>query len=106
MYNIYDDVNSMAAEEEVITCLLQHKNIRIERIISSGQITPEDKPYYQNQDEWIVVLQGKATIQLEDKQTVLNAGDTLFIPRHTYHRVTYTSAEPKVIWLAVHIDSC
>jgi cupin 2 domain-containing protein len=33
----------------------------------------------------------------------LGAGDTIFIPAHTPHRVVTTSTNPQCIWLAVHI---
>jgi len=34
----------------------------------------------------------------------MGAGDHLFIPAHTRHRVLATSEEPRCLWLAVHID--
>lgn len=103
MRNIYDNIE-IASKEEVITPLLQHKNVTIERIVSSGQVTPEDKPYQQQHDEWVIVLQGEAILKLENRQITLNAGDSLLIPQNIRHWVTYTSTEPKVIWLVVHID--
>jgi cupin 2 domain-containing protein len=35
----------------------------------------------------------------------LSAGDALFIPAHTRHRVTATAGDPPCIWLAVHIEA-
>lgn len=76
--------------------------VRIERILSSAQ--PETILYDQTQDEWVVLLQGRARLLVEGDELVLGPGDYLFIPAHTRHRVVETSAEPPCLWLAVHID--
>lgn len=76
---------------------------RIERIISNGQITPENKWYNQELDEWVVLIQGKSTILFENSIEIqLIAGDYLLIPAHKAHRVIYTSTSPACIWLAIH----
>lgn len=100
--NIHSNIPAMH-KAELFTTLLQNKNVRIERIVSSGQITPPDKPYNQIQDEWVIVLQGHATLDVAGKKVSLHPGDYYLIPAHTRHLVTYTSKEPQVIWLAVHI---
>lgn len=75
----------------------------IERIISTGQVTPIGEWYNQDQDEWVILLQGDATLDYFDGSSIqLKAGDYLFIPAHQKHRVEYTSSEPPCIWLAVH----
>ena len=79
--------------------LLNHKNIRIERIVSSDQ--PEGKEYNQDDDEWVVLIKGSATLEMNGESAQLTEGDHLFIPKHTPHRVTQTEAG--TIWLAVHI---
>ena len=75
--------------------------VRIERILSSAQ--PEPLLYDQTQDEWVVLLQGHAQLWVDGVDRSLGPGDYLFIPAHTPHRVTATSAEPPCVWLAVHI---
>lgn len=74
----------------------------IERILSSA--LPEPILYDQTQDEWVVLLQGQAQLWVDGVDRCLGPGDYLYIPAHTPHRVTGTSAEPPCIWLAVHID--
>ncbi|WP_295386499.1 cupin domain-containing protein [uncultured Thiodictyon sp.] len=74
----------------------------IERIVSSA--TPEPVLYDQPQDEWVVLLQGRARLWVDGAERVLGPGDYLFIPAHTQHRVLETSVEPRCVWLAVHID--
>ena len=101
--NIYSDI-PVKHDGEIFNSLLHDKNIVVQRIISNGQVTPKNKPYYQKQDEWVIVLQGYAKLKIQNKGIiVLNKGDYYFIPRHTKHWVTYTSKKPKVIWLTVHI---
>jgi cupin 2 domain-containing protein len=83
--------------EEWLRC----KNVVIERIVSSD--TPDPGRYDQVQDEWVVLLQGTACLQIDNQTVTLSAGDTIFIPAHTTHRVLNTSKEPQCVWLAVHI---
>jgi len=87
---------------EVFDQLLHCRNLRIERIVSSPE--PEPTLYDQPQDEWVLLLQGTASLEVADERLALGAGDHLFIPAHTPHRVVATSAEPRCVWLAVHLD--
>lgn len=95
--NIYN-LPKLPLAEELITILSENENVRIERIISTGQTTDW---YNQNEDEFVVLLKGFAKILFEDKEIVLNTGDTIFIKAHEKHRVSYTSSEPPCIWLCV-----
>ena len=91
---------------ELFTSLLEHRAARIERIVSRGQVTPEDEPYDQQHDEWVLLLAGAARLWLEDSgELSLAPGDALMIPAHVKHRVTFTQAEPPTVWLAVHLGS-
>ncbi len=76
--------------------------LRIERIISTGQTTAPGEWYDQDLDEWVILLQGQAELRLGDRCYPLKPGDYLFIPAHCQHRVEYTSIEPPCIWLAIH----
>ncbi|AHE99164.1 cupin domain-containing protein [Thioalkalivibrio paradoxus] len=99
--NLFGRLPSLA-QGEAFEDLLRRNPVRIERIVSSGR--PEPTLYDQEQDEWVCLLQGEAELQLGKERVPLQAGDYLFIPAHTPHRVLRTSAEPPCIWLAVHID--
>jgi len=93
-----------ARAAEIFTSLLERPGLRIERIVSAGQITPEDAPYDQPQDEWVVLLTGGARLWLEsDGEIALAPGDALLIPAHVKHRVTWTQADPPAVWLAIHL---
>jgi len=89
--------------EEIFEPLLEGRNVRVERIVSSGQSTPEGVWMDQELDEWVALLQGRGVVGYENGVTVeLGPGDWIFIPAHTRHRVESTSPEPPCIWLAVH----
>jgi len=103
--NIYQIDNLPATDSiELFEQILNKKNTKIERIISTGQITPDDQWYDQESDEWVILLQGNATIEFENAEyTQLSKGDYLLIPAHRKHRVSFTSSAPPCIWLAVHM---
>lgn len=81
--------------------LLRVGKLRIERIVSSSE--PETRLYDQLQDEWVVLLEGRAQVELAGEPLELRPGDWLFIPAHTSHRVVSTSPQPRCLWLAVHL---
>ena len=85
--------------EEVTTILTENKNIRIERIISTGQVSDW---YDQVETEFVVLLDGNAVIEYENGTSIeISKGDTFLIESHERHRVSYTSSEPPCIWLCV-----
>ena len=86
--------------EEVFTELLRHGPMRIERIVSNGHVSLDNFWYDQDEHEWVLLLEGEATIEWADGQQLhLRRGDALNLPAHTRHRVTFTSRP--AIWLAV-----
>lgn len=87
---------------ESIESLLEHRNLRIERILSSPHCA--SGPYDQDRDEWVVLLQGRALLEIAGEKVNLQAGEALLLPAHTPHRVLDTSPTPPCVWLAVHIE--
>jgi cupin 2 domain-containing protein len=76
----------------------------LKRIISHGHVSPEGSWYDQRQDEWAMILEGRARIEYPDgSETEMNRGDALFLPKGLRHRVAETSSP--CIWLAVFADS-
>ena len=93
-----------ARRAEAFSALLDRPEVRIERIVSHGQATPEDEPMVQAQDEWVVLLQGEAGIRIEDSVAVtLRPGDYLTIAGGQRHWVTFTAKDEPTVWLAVHV---
>ncbi len=91
--------------EEIFESLLESKTLKIKRIISTGQVTPHLAWYNQPVNEWVVLLQGTAEIEFEDgKLERFSAGEYLFLPSGTKHRVAFTSHKPPCIWLAVYFQ--
>ncbi len=86
-------------EGERFDTILSHKNLVVERIVSSEAITPQE--YVQAQDEWVLLVQGKAVLQLAGESISLKAGDHLFLPAGVPHAVLRTSEG--AMWLAVHL---
>ena len=95
--NFYDCITPKSGE--TFTTLLEHKNIKINRIVSSNSIEPVE--YLQDEDEWLVVIEGEATLQVKNEKKILSKGDTLFIPAKTPHQVLDT--KENTVWLTVHI---
>jgi cupin 2 domain-containing protein len=96
--NIFN-LPELPLSEELTTILAENPNIRIERIISTGQASDW---YNQDETEFVVLLQGNAAIEFENDRTVtMSKGDTLLIQPHERHRVSYTSSEPPCVWLCV-----
>lgn len=93
--------------DEIIEILVESVNVRIERIISKGQVTPEGEWYDQERDEWVLLLSGGAGVLIEGENSprVMNQGDYLMIPAHCRHRVAWTDAKEKTVWLAVHFGA-
>ena len=90
--------------EELIETLLDANNVRIERITSHGHASPEGFWYDQEQNEWVVVLQGRATLRFENDEPPVDMepGDFVNIPAHRRHRVDWTTADEPTVWLAVY----
>jgi cupin 2 domain-containing protein len=84
--------------------LLEAAGLRVERIVSWGQATPEGVWYDQEDSEWVVLLKGSAGLSIEGEaeMRVLKAGDWLSLPAHVRHRVEWTQAEGETLWLAIH----
>ena len=98
------DLPGSDATTEIFSPLLLHKDLKIERIVSSGQTSPADFWYDQSESEFVVVIAGKATLRFEKPESVIEMapGDWVDIPPHCRHRVERTQAEPPTIWLAAH----
>ncbi|MCE5245184.1 MAG: cupin domain-containing protein [Syntrophobacteraceae bacterium] len=99
--NIFSDLPD--SSEEIFETLVSSKGVRIERIVSSGQASPEGFWYDQDESEWVVLLQGRAALRTDGSDEVigLEPGDAVNIPAHLRHRVEWTDPDVKTVWLAV-----
>jgi len=95
--NIFD--YTVPKQGEQFDTLLEHKNVKILRIVSSSDFEPTE--YIQDEDEWVVLLKGEATLLVGQEKKVLKEGDSLFIPAYIAHTVLRMKHD--TIWIAVHI---
>ena len=100
--NIYTAV-PQSSPEEIFETLIDSGKVRIERIISDSNRSPEGFWYDQEESEWVMVLCGTAGLRFEGDQEilVLRPGDWVDIPAHLRHRVEWTDPGRKTVWLAV-----
>jgi cupin 2 domain-containing protein len=73
-------------------------NVVIEHILSGELASPID--YDQSHDEWVLVLEGSAVLQLGDERLDLTRGDWVLLPAHVPHQLV--ESRPGTSWLAVH----
>lgn len=90
--------------DELITILIDAADVRIERIVSHGHVSPKDFWYDQPQHEWVIVLKGAARLQFGDGMFEMKVGDFVNIPAHKKHRVEWTTPDEPTIWLAVFYE--
>jgi cupin 2 domain-containing protein len=101
--NVFSDVPE-PLPEEVFEEIAATEGCRIERIISKGHGSPGHFWYDQDQNEWVILLQGRAALRFDGMRDLveLGPGDYVKIPAHKRHRVEWTDSEQPTIWLAVH----
>lgn len=99
-FNLFTDLPSQLPDE-LFTVLLKADNLRIERIVSHGQSSPEGFWYDQDEHEWVIVLKGAARLSIEGAIQELRPGDFINIPAHRKHRVQWTTPDEPTVWLAV-----
>ncbi len=94
----------LSSSDEVFEELLRGGSFRLERIVSTGQATPEGQWYDQDADEWVLVVSGSAGLRFDDGQSPreLRPGDYVNIPAHRRHRVEWTDPRQPTVWLALH----
>lgn len=101
--NFFKIPENLPGDFELFQSIISNENILVERIISTGQFTPENQWLEQEKNEWVIVLNGEAEIQIESEPVrKMLAGDYLLIPGNTRHRVVSTSSSPECVWLAIH----
>ncbi len=102
-HNLFDGIPA-ELPEELCTTLHESRAVRIERIVSRGHVSPPGFWYDQDDDEWVLLLQGGAAVEFADRPepVELQPGSYLHVPAHVKHRVASTKATEKTVWLAIH----
>jgi len=107
MDSIFAGLPRSTATDEQFSELLKRPDLRIERIVSTGQGSPEGFWYDQADGEWVLLIQGEAKLRFADEAAArhLKAGDFVDITPHRRHRVDWTPPDQPTIWLAVHYSA-
>lgn len=92
--NIFECL-TFSPDKEIEEIIFEDKKIRIARIMSLDQETPEMD---QDELEIVILLEGKAKILLDEKIINLKKGDVLKIPPHKIHRLTW---QDHALWLCI-----
>jgi cupin 2 domain-containing protein len=102
--SLFSDSADGPLGEERLDELVRAGGVRIERIVSTGQATPQGEWFDQAWDEWVVLLSGGAGLLIEGEGAprTLSPGDWVFLPAHERHRVEWTAVNKPSVWLAVH----
>ena len=88
-------------KNELFEVLLKQKNIEITHIVSSSNLT--SKEYDQNEDEFVLILEGEATLEINEEKKLLKKGEYIFLPAHTKHKIL--SVKQNTHWLAIYIKN-
>ena len=99
-YNIFEQIIVDKNEEKFFE-IFKNETIKIEKIVSNGQKSPENFWYEQEKSEFVLVLEGFAILEFEDRVVELKRGDCINIEAMEKHRVKYTSLDEPTIWFAV-----
>ena len=103
MTNLFAKLPARSADE-LVDVLAAGGAVRIERIVSTGQVTPPGQWLCQDEAEWVIVLRGRATLRFEGDPSpiALEVGDHVTIAPRRRHRVEWTDPDQPTVWLAVH----
>ena len=104
--NIFNEIPARLSDE-LFETLLQNDSLKLERIVSKGHATSDGNWYNQEEDEWVLLMKGRATVELKGETDLVNltAGDYILLPAHLEHRVVFTDPEEDAVWLALHFKS-
>lgn len=100
--NIYSPP-SISDEQEISEDLINTRNLKIERTVTIKPFFEPGHWYEQKADEWVILLQGKATLEIENYGLYsMSGGDYIFLPAYQKHRIFATRPGEDCFWLAVH----
>ncbi|MDR3177715.1 MAG: cupin domain-containing protein [Campylobacteraceae bacterium] len=86
---------------EIFEILHKQKGVEITHIVSSSKLP--DTLYNQDKDEFVVVLEGEAVLEIGGREVCLKRGGHLFIKAFTKHRVL--KCKDGTHWLAVYMKN-
>lgn len=102
--NLFANLPSPGTEEEAFATLLAEPGLTVQRIVSTGQSSPDGFWYDQPDAEWVLLISGEARLRFEDETEArrLQPGAFVDIAAGRRHRVEWTAPDTPTIWLAIH----
>lgn len=79
--NIFADIPA-DLPEELVQAIVSRPNIRIDRIVSDGHVSPEGFWYDQPQHEFVLLLKGATRLRFDDEVVEMTPGSNLNIWAH------------------------
>lgn len=99
--NLLADLPATGAGE-IVETLAAGRGVRIERIVSHGEASPDGFWYDQDEAEFVVLLSGAARLRFADGEAQsLEPGGWVDIAAHRRHRVEWTDPERPTVWLVI-----
>ncbi len=99
-YNVFEEL-PVNKNEELFFEIFKNEKIKIEKIVSNGQTSPDNFWYEQKENEFVLLLEGFTIVEFEDFEMELKKGDCLNIKAMEKHRVKFTSLDEPTVWFAV-----
>jgi cupin 2 domain-containing protein len=100
--NLLTDIPAQLPDELVQT-IVRAPAVQIVRVVSRGQCSPPGFWYYQEENEYVLLLTGAARLVFEDQTEPLEMipGSCVNIPAHKRHRVEWTDPTQNTVWLGI-----
>ena len=95
-FNLFDQIK-FSDLEEVEEGIFENDRVRALRTMSLNQVTDF---MVQDEDEFVILMEGLASIETEDEIVRMKRGDFLFIPKGLRHRVI---DQDKAIWFCLFV---
>jgi predicted metal-dependent hydrolase len=106
VHNLFNDP-AVCLGKEFFETMVAAAGVRLERIVSYGQSTAAGTWLQQADNEWVLLLSGRAKLALEQEpgSLVMEPGDHIMIAAGCRHRVEWTDPVQTTIWLALHFPA-
>lgn len=96
VFNLLDNLK-FSKEEEVEEKVYEDEKVRVLRTMSLDQLT---EWMVQDEDEFVVLMEGKASIETDREVMEMKKGDFLFIEKGLRHRVI---DQDRALWFCLFV---
>lgn len=96
VFNLFDNIK-FSDLEETQEGIFENEKVRAIRTMSLNQVTDY---MVQDEDEFVILMEGLASIETESEIVRMKKGDFLFIPKGLRHRVI---DQDKAVWFCLFV---